>query len=68
MRAALPREGGVADQHDKRNQPSEIRRLTSQRGVKHGKNSCLGSRCAITFSVSKEGMRKPSAVASFSHM
>jgi hypothetical protein len=50
MRAALPREGGIADQHDKRKQPSEIRRPTSQRGVKPGKNSCLGSRCAITFS------------------
>jgi hypothetical protein len=36
-----------ADQHDK--QPSEIRRFTSQRGVKPGKSSCLGSRCAITF-------------------
>src|SRR4249920_3604800 len=33
MRAALPREGGIADLHDKRKQPSEICRLTSQRGV-----------------------------------
>ena len=33
MRAALPREGGIVDQHDKRKQPSEIRRLTSQRGA-----------------------------------
>jgi hypothetical protein len=55
MRAALPREGGIADQHDKRKQPSEIRSLTSQRGVKPGKNSCLSSHCAITFSVSKKG-------------
>jgi hypothetical protein len=55
MRAALPREGGIADQHDKRKQPSEICRLTSQRGVKPGKNSCLGSRFAIAFSVSKKG-------------
>ena len=54
MRAALPREGGIADQHDKRKQPSEICRLTSQRGVKPGKNSCLGSRFAIAFSVSTE--------------
>ena len=55
MSAALPREGGIADQHDKRKQPSEICRLTSQRGVKPAKNSCLGSRFAIAFSVSKKG-------------
>jgi hypothetical protein len=55
MRAALPREGGIANQHDKRKQPSEICRLTSQRGVKPGKNSCLGSRFAIAFSVPKKG-------------
>jgi hypothetical protein len=41
MRAALPREGGIADQHNKRKQPSEIRRLTSQRGAKPSKRSCL---------------------------
>src|SRR3984893_19017204 len=34
MRAALPREGGIADQHDKRKQPSEICKLTSQRGIR----------------------------------
>jgi hypothetical protein len=33
MRAAPPREGGIVNQLDKRKQPSEIRRLTSQRGV-----------------------------------
>ena len=45
MRAALRREGGVADQHDKRKQPSEIRRITSQRGVKATKNCCV-TRCS----------------------
>jgi hypothetical protein len=57
MRAAPPREGGIVDPHNKRKQPSEIRRLTSQRGAKPSKRSCL-RRC-LSRPIKTKAPRKP---------